>query len=173
MKGFSASADKVVKSLAVVPGRNQLVIGGSFDKLSSTKRESIGSLDLTTGAVQSWEPSFPYPVISVAADTDDIYVAGGGEAATSSTLTPTRRRSTGAAAPTATPRRSPYLNGVVYVGGHFTNYCGPIVGAEVCTQPTRATSSWPSMHSPAISSRGASRRTQRSVSSRSPEAEAS
>jgi nitrite reductase/ring-hydroxylating ferredoxin subunit len=136
VKGFSASADKVVKSLAVVPGRNQLVIGGSFDKLSSTKRESIGSLDLTTGAVQSWDPSFPYPVISVAADTDDIYVAGGGEGGNFVDFDPDTAADDWRGGTNGNAQAITVLNGVVYVGGHFTNYCGPIVGAEVCTQPT-------------------------------------
>lgn len=29
------------------------------------------------------------------------------------------------------------LNGVAYVGGHFTHYCGPVIGSDSCTTVAR------------------------------------
>ena len=133
---FSASADKVVKSLAVVPGRNQLIIGGSFDSLSGTSRNSIGSLDLTTGAVQAWKPAYPFPVIDVAADGSAVYVAGGGDGGNFVAFDPSTGVVDWRGGTNGNAQAITVTNGVVYVGGHFTTYCGARTGQETCTKAT-------------------------------------
>ena len=133
---LSASADKVVKSLAVVPGRNQLIIGGSFDSLSGTSRNSIGSLDLTTGAVQAWKPAYPFPVIDVAADGSAVYVAGGGDGGNFVAFDPSTGVVDWRGGTNGNAQAITVTNGVVYVGGHFTTYCGARTGQETCTKAT-------------------------------------
>jgi hypothetical protein len=134
--GFSASADKPVKSLVIVPGRDQLVVGGSMTKLDGVSRTSVGSIDLVTGAIQAWAPSFPYPVISIAATATGVYVAGGGDGGNFVAFDPTSAAVDWRGGTDGNAQAITIMNGIVYVGGHFTSYCGATVGAEVCPNPT-------------------------------------
>jgi hypothetical protein len=136
ISGFSATADKPVKSLVVVPGRDQLVVGGSLTKLDGAARVSVGSIDLVTGAVQGWAPSFPYPVISIAATATGVYVAGGGDGGNFVAFDPATAAVDWRGGTDGNAQAITVMNGIVYVGGHFTSYCGATVGAEVCPNPT-------------------------------------
>ena len=128
ISGFSASADKPVKTLMVVPGRNQLVVGGSLTKLDGAARTSVGSIDLVTGALQPWAPSFPFPVISIAATATGVYVAGGGDGGNFVAFDPATAAVISRGGTDGNAQAITVMNGIVYVGGHFTNYCGPTVG---------------------------------------------
>ncbi len=136
VSGFSASADKVVKTLTVVPGRNQLVVGGALTKLDGTARTSVGSINLSTGALQPWAPSFPFPVISITATATAVYVAGGGDGGNFVAFDPATAAVSWRGGTNGNAQAIAVMNGVVYVGGHFTDYCGPSVGQELCTTPT-------------------------------------
>ncbi len=134
--GFSVSADKVVKSLAVVPGKTQLVVGGSFTRLNNVERGSVGSVNSATGSLQAWDPSFPYPVISVAASSDSVFVAGGGDGGNFVAFDPSSAVVMWRGGTNGNAQAVTIVGGVVYVGGHFTDYCGATVGAETCAKPT-------------------------------------
>jgi outer membrane protein assembly factor BamB len=134
--GFSASADNPVKSLVVVPGRDQLVVGGSLTNLDGVARESVGSIDPVTGAIQAWAPRFPYPVISIAATATGVYVAGGGDGGNFVAFDPATAAVDWRGGTDGNAQAITIMNGIVYVGGHFTSYCGATVGGEVCPEPT-------------------------------------
>ncbi len=136
LENFSASADEPVKSLVVVPGRDQLVVGGSMSKLNGVSRTSVGSIDLITGAIQAWAPSFPFPVISIAATATGVYVAGGGDGGNFVAFDPATGAVKWRGGTDGNAQAITTMNGIIYVGGHFTSYCGAIVGAEVCANPT-------------------------------------
>ena len=75
-------------------------------------------------------------MISVAATTTAVYVAGGGDGGNFVAFDPATAAVDWRGGTNGNAQAITVMNGVVYVGGHFTNYCGPQVGQEVCTTPT-------------------------------------
>lgn len=82
---FKASAGARVSTLELAPGGGQLLVGGHFRKLSGQARDYLGAVDVSTGAVTTWQPpaaclddTNPCHVFDVVSDGLKVYAAVGG-----------------------------------------------------------------------------------------------
>jgi hypothetical protein len=134
--GFHASANEAVRGLEVIPGTNNLAVGGNFTQLGGQSRRFLGSVSLTTGAVTGWTPPAncdTCTVLDVAARGDLVYaaVAGpGGRASAWSTTTGVRRWSQFGDGDVQVVS---VVGDTVYAGGHFD----PQFGSSGGTAATR------------------------------------
>ncbi|HEY6169414.1 MAG TPA: Calx-beta domain-containing protein [Verrucomicrobiae bacterium] len=127
----NAGATSNVLALAV--DRATLYVGGAFTNLAGAGRSRAGAIDLTTGALKSWQPAFPTNVLALAAWYSNIYV--GGEFTnlvntSGSSVTRNRLAAIGSASGDATAWNPNANNSVfslvvagtnVYAGGNFTS----------------------------------------------------
>ena len=131
VSGFSASADKVVKTLTVVPGRNQLVVGGSLTKLTAPRARrwadrpgrdrgapTVGA-ELPVPGYQHHRHAKP-PCTSPGRAMCGNFVA----------YDPATAAVSWRAARTAMPRAIAVMNGVVYVGRALHQLPRPLSGAR-------------------------------------------
>jgi len=132
--GWQATANGAVLASTLIPGGGALVIGGKFTTVNGTAQNHLASLVPSTGATQKWANHTPYAVVALASDASGVYVAGAGTggnfAGFSSAGSLLWQGGTNGNVQAIT-----VLDGFVYVGGHYTSYCGPQGGQHTCTTP--------------------------------------
>ena len=136
VSGWSVGADSAVNSVAMTADGSKLIVGGTFTNIGGHAQAGIAALSPTTGAFLPWAASYPYPVIALAVDPNGVYAAAGGAGGNLTGFDP----STGAILWTdgtnGNVQAVTVSGGVVYGGGHFTDYCGSGPGAETCPTST-------------------------------------
>lgn len=140
-RSWSPNAAGRVYALALSPDQTTVYVGGNFTRLDGqTSLAYLGAVDAVTGAVDStFAPSVSdIPVRSIVADSTSVYVGAAGSGGHFSvrnldgTLRWPIQQTDGDVATVAVS------DGVMYVGGHFQNYCigGTGSGAPfICTNP--------------------------------------
>ncbi|HEU0194571.1 MAG TPA: hypothetical protein VFQ71_10255 [Gaiellales bacterium] len=132
--GWTGSADAEVLASTLTPDGSRLVVGGDFTHVDGASQNHISSLSPATGATQSWTTHTPYAVVALSSDSTGVFVAGAGNggnfAGFSQTGSMLWQGGTNGNVQAVT-----VMDGVVYVGGHYTEYCGPQGGQHTCTNP--------------------------------------
>ena len=131
------AADAPVTALDLSPSGSAVITGGEFTQLDGQAVANLGSLDASTGALTSWRPAFPLSVVSLAADAAGVYVGGLGDGGNFAAFDPVTGATRWLGGTDGNVQAVAAANGVVYVGGHFVNYCGPATGARLCPTPVR------------------------------------
>jgi hypothetical protein len=132
------SVDAQAKAIAVTTDGSHVIVAGAFTHLAGALSPAIGAVDPVTGASLPWAwhapyPSFPaFSIVSLAVDANGVYAGGTGNGGTFAGMNP----STGAllfeGGVDGNVQAVTDLDGIVYVGGHFARYCGPVLGTNRC-----------------------------------------
>jgi hypothetical protein len=136
-----------VRAIAVNPSGTRVILGGFFNKLNNgapgdpnTTNLGVGAVDATTGASVAWawhtadlQTFRPFQILGFVQDGETIFGAGtgnGGEAISWNIETGTMNYIEGF---NGNVVGIGVTDGVLYMGGHFSEYCGPIPGSNfVC-----------------------------------------
>ena len=136
LTSWSPSADAEVKAMTLTADGSKVVVGGSFTTVDGTAQSHIAAISPSTGAVLGWKTHTPYAVIDLAADAGGVYVAGAGGGGNFAGFNPSTGAKIWDGGTNGTVQGIGVVDGIVYVGGHYTNYCGPGSGAHTCPSPT-------------------------------------
>ena len=127
---WKPAADGTVMDIAPSPDGAVLYLGGAFGSVNGLlAQKRLAKVDATTGALLPWRTRPGYPVWSIVATADHVYVGGdgsGGHAGrfTSSGVREWTTQTDGGVQGIA------LIDDVVYLGGHFDNVCvGDTAGA--------------------------------------------
>lgn len=124
VNGWAPSADRTVNALAVSADGNSLYLGGKFTAVNGdSSRQQLSAVTTSTGALTTFKPDVPNPVLALAADAHGVYAATDGPGGHLQLLNldgtvkwPVMQTDGGVQAVA--------VNGdSVYAGGHFANYC--------------------------------------------------
>ena len=136
LTSWAPSADALVKALSVTADGSKVMVGGDFTHINGTSQSHIAALSPSTGAPLPWATHVPYSVIDLDADANGIFVAGGGAGGNFAGLNPSSGARQWIGGTNGNVQAIAAVGGVVYVGGHFGNYCGQVAGAHTCASPT-------------------------------------
>jgi hypothetical protein len=135
LTGWSPSTDDQVKALTITPGGVRVVVGGLFTQVNGTSANHIAAINPGgSGTLASWATHLSYPVIDLARDRHGVYVAGAGGGGNFAGLSPTGAQMWQGGT-NGNVQAIGVVGGIVYVGGHMQNYCGPQHGQHTCTNP--------------------------------------
>lgn len=133
--GFGGSADAEVQAVTMTADGSKLVIGGSFTHVNGGSQNHIAAVNPTTGATMSWATHTPYGIVALAADSAGVYAAGAGTGGNFAAFNPSSGSMIWQGGTNGNVQAITVLNGEVYAGGHYTDYCGPQGGQHTCTNP--------------------------------------
>jgi hypothetical protein len=142
---FGTSAE--VRAVAVNPSGTRVILGGFFNRLNSgapgdpdATNLGIGAVDATTGASLPWawhttdlQTFRPFQLLAFAQDGSTLFGAGtgnGGSGISWNIETGTLNYIEGF---NGNVVGVGVADGVFYMGGHFSGYCGPVTGNNFCT----------------------------------------
>ncbi len=132
---FTGSADAEVQAVTMTADGSKLVIGGNFTHVDGSSQNHIAALNPTTGATLSWASHTPYGIVALAADSAGIYAAGAGSGGNFAAFNPSSGSMSWQGGTNGNVQAITVLDGEVYAGGHYTDYCGPQGGQHTCTNP--------------------------------------
>jgi hypothetical protein len=136
LTSWAPSADALVKALSVTADGSKVIVGGDFTHVDGSAQSHIAALDPATGAALPWATHVPYSVIDLDVDADGVFVAGGGGGGNFAGLDPATGARQWIGGTNGNVQAIAAVGGVVYAGGHWSNYCGPTAGAHTCAHPT-------------------------------------
>ncbi len=120
-----------VKALVLTTDGSRVVVGGDFSTLNGVASNHIGAVNTSSGASLPWASHEAYQVIDMDADANGVYVAGAGAGGNFARFSPTTGQLQWQGGTNGNIQAIAVLNGTVYVGGHYTQYCGA-TGADRC-----------------------------------------
>jgi hypothetical protein len=131
--GWRADTNGHVKALALTADGTRLIAGGSFTTVDGSAHASVVAVSPATARVVPWRGGVSFPVVALAADASAVYIAGGGNGGNFLAVDPVRGTMRWRGGTNGNAQAVASDGGMVVVGGHFTSYCGPVIGREVCT----------------------------------------
>jgi hypothetical protein len=134
--GGNSSTTPTVTSVRLAPGGGLVYVGGGFTTINGASQNHIAALSTASG---SPSPTFthhvPYGVVDLAVDATGLFLAGAGGGGNFANLNPSTGAVVWQGGTNGNVQAIAVLDGEVYVGGHYTNYCGPQGGQHTCTSP--------------------------------------
>ena len=131
--GWRADTDGHVKALALTADASRLIAGGSFTTVDGARHTAVVAISPTTSAIVPWRGGVSFAVVALAADASAVYIAGGGNGGNFMAVDPVRGTLRWRGGTNGNAQAIASDGGMVVVGGHFTSYCGPVIGQEVCS----------------------------------------
>jgi hypothetical protein len=134
--GGNSSTTPTVTSVRLSPGGSLVYVGGGFTTIDGASQNHIAALQVSNGAPS---PTFThhlgYGVVDLAVDSTGVFVAGAGGGGNFANVNPTTGAVTWQGGTNGNVQAVAVMDGVVYIGGHYTSYCGPQGGQHTCTNP--------------------------------------
>ena len=137
--GWSGATDGEVVAETVTPDGSKLIVGGNFANVDGAASNHIGALVPATGAPATWGSHTPYRIITLTSDANGVYAGGDSFGGNFAHFNPTTGKIDWFGGTDGNVQAVGTLNGDLYAGGHFANYCGPIHGQDHCTVNTPRT----------------------------------
>ncbi len=133
---WNPTADQQVKAIVMSADGSRVIAGGNFGHINGLSQNHLAALDPTTGAPVGWISHPASSVVALADDAGGVYAAitGAGGAFAGFNQTTGQQLWTGAV--DGNVQGIGVLDGIVYAGGHFNNYCGQVPQAAHCRVPT-------------------------------------
>ena len=136
--GGNSSTTPTVTTVRLAPGGGLVYVGGGFTTINGASQSHIAALSPATGAPSpTFTHHLPYGVVDLAVDTTGVFVAGAGGGGNFADLNPSTGASVWQGGTNGNVQAIAVLDGEVYVGGHYTSYCGPQGGQHTCTNPVQ------------------------------------
>jgi outer membrane protein assembly factor BamB len=136
VSGWTASADKKVNAIALSADGSRLIVAGTFLNLDAVAGRYIGAVSPATGALLGWTSHPSYMITTIAVDANGVYAAGTGNGGNIVAFNPTTGLQLWIGGLDGNDQAITVDLGTVYVGGHFNNYCGHVLGVNTCATPT-------------------------------------
>jgi hypothetical protein len=139
MPAWAPVPDDQVRSMVVTLDGTRVILGGNFNNLNGAPGIAIGAVDSTSGASLPWAwhgpwfPWRPFQVVAMAVDANGVYAAGTGNGGSFMRLDPDTGNLLFIGGLNGNAVGVGLDGGTLYVGGHFTSYCGLIPGNNFCT----------------------------------------
>jgi hypothetical protein len=134
--GGNSSSTPTVTTVRLSTDGTIVYVGGGLTTIDGVSDSHIAALSATTGApVSTFIHHLPYAVVDLAVDSTGVFVAGAGGGGNFADLNPTTGAMAWQGGTDGNVQAVAVLDGEVYVGGHYTNYCGPQGGQHTCTTP--------------------------------------
>jgi outer membrane protein assembly factor BamB len=134
---FTASASGKVNAIALTADATRLVVAGTFTTLDgSFLQRFIGAVSPATGALLPWTTHPLYQITTLALDANGVYAAGTGNGGNFIAFNPSTGAQLWIGGADGNTQAIAVVDGTVYVGGHFNNYCGHVFGTNACAVPT-------------------------------------
>jgi outer membrane protein assembly factor BamB len=134
---FTATASARVNAVALTTDGTRLVVAGTFTSLDgSILQRFIGAVSPSTGALLAWANHPGYQITTLAVDANGVYGAGTGNGGNFVAYNPTTGVQLWIGGADGNTQAIAVVDGTVYVGGHFNNYCGHVLGTNACATPT-------------------------------------
>ena len=133
---WNATTDAPVTALALTPDESTIIVGGTFDSLDGVGVHRLGSVSATDGALTDWRPQFPPSVVSLGVDQNGVFVGGIGDGGNFASFDVDTGATRWLGGTDGNVQAITLYDGVVYVGGHYENYCGAAPGTHLCPTPT-------------------------------------
>jgi hypothetical protein len=131
---WAPAADDVVKAVDVAVDGSRVYAAGSFTTIGGAAHRHVVALDPASGAPNGWSSrGVPYAVVDMAVDASGVFVAGAGGGGNFADLDLTTGAIVWQGGTDGNVQAIATLDGVVYVGGHYDNYCGMQAGQHTCT----------------------------------------
>jgi hypothetical protein len=136
---WTPAPDDQVRSIAVSLDGARVILGGNFNNLNGAPSIAIGAVDATSGASLPWAwhgplfPWRPFQVVAMAIDANGLYAAGTGNGGSFMRLDPATGELLFIGGLNGNAVGVGLDGGNLYVGGHFTSYCGLVPGNNFCT----------------------------------------
>ena len=136
--GGNSSSTPTVTSVRLAPGGGLVYVGGGFTTIDGASQSHIAALSATTGVPSAtFIHHVPYAVVDVAVDSTGVFLAGAGGGGNFANLNPSTGSVVWQGGTNGNVQAIAVLGGEVYIGGHYTNYCGPQGGQHSCTAPVQ------------------------------------
>ena len=134
----SSTGTPLVTTVRVSTDGATVYVGGGFTTINGVSESHVDALSAANGSqVSGFTHHLPYSVVDMAVDSAGLYIAGAGNGGNFAAL----NLGTGAiiwqGGTNGNVQAITVMNSEVYVGGHYTNYCGPQGGQHTCTSPTQ------------------------------------
>ncbi len=138
---FAPTLDNSVRAITVAGGG--IILGGDFTTLNGASSVAIGKVS-NTGTSMPWEwhgppggGTHPFQVDGITQDANGVYAAGTGNGGSFMRLDPNTGHLLFIGGANGNVTAVALDGGNLYVGGHYTAYCGPAMGFNGC--PPNAT----------------------------------
>jgi hypothetical protein len=134
--GGNSSVTPTITAVKLSPDGKTVYVGGGFTTINGSSQNHVAALSATSGApLGAFSHHLPYAVVDMAVDANGVYIAGAGSGGNFAALAPTTGSIMWQGGTDGNVQAITVLDGEVYVGGHYTNYCGPQGGQHTCTGP--------------------------------------
>lgn len=130
--GWTPSASAKVNAIALTADGSRLVVAGTFASLDGVTGHSIGAVSPATGALLGWTTHPSYAITTLAVDASGVYAAGTGAGGNIVAFNPATGAQLWIGGLDGNDQAIAVDSGNVYVGGHFNNYCGKVMGTNNC-----------------------------------------
>jgi hypothetical protein len=131
---WAPAADDIVKAVDMSADGTRVYVAGSFTTIDGTTRRHVAALDPASGAaISSFSHGLPYAVVDMAVDANGVFIAGAGGGGNFADLSLTTGATVWQGGTDGNVQAIATLDGIVYVGGHYDNYCGMQGGQHTCT----------------------------------------
>jgi hypothetical protein len=132
--GGNSSTTPTVTSVRLAPAGGLVYVGGGFTTIDGASQNHIAALQVSNGAPSpSVTHLLGYGVVDLAVDSTGVFIAGAGGGGNFANLNPTTGAVAWQGGTNGNVQAIAVLDGEVYIGGHYTNYCGPQGGQHTCT----------------------------------------
>lgn len=133
---FSGNTDGEVKALVLTADGSKLVVGGQFTHIDGGSAQNLGAVDPTSGNSATWKTHASWEVAALAADSNGVYAGGGGSGGNFGGFNASTGSQIWKGGTNGNAQGIAVVGGIVYLGGHYTTYCGPVAGQHTCSTPT-------------------------------------
>ena len=134
LSGWAPAADSSVKAVDVAVDGSRVYVAGNFTTIDGTSRRHVAALDPASGApISSFSHGLGYAVVDMAVDANGVFIAGAGGGGNFADLNLTTGALVWQGGTDGNVQAIATLDGEVYVGGHYDNYCGMQSGQHTCT----------------------------------------
>ena len=134
--GGNSSTTPTVTSVRLSPGGSLVYVGGGFTTIDGASQNHIAALQVSNGAPSpTFTHHLAYGVVDLAVDSTGLFVAGAGGGGNFANLNPTTGAVAWQGGTDGNVQAIAVMDGEVYVGGHYKNYCGPQGGMHTCASP--------------------------------------
>lgn len=139
MPGWTPVVDNDVRAIALTVDNNRVILGGNFNHLNGAWSIAIGAVDPATGGSLPWAwhgpLAFfrPFQVVGLAVDANGVYAAGTGNGGSFMRFDPDTGALDFIGGVNGNVTGVGLDSGMLYLGGHFTAYCGLVPGNNTCT----------------------------------------
>jgi PQQ-like domain len=136
--GASSGGTPLVTTVRVSTDGATVYVGGGFTTINGASASHVDAVSASTGSqVSSFTHHLPYSVVDMSVDSTGLYIAGAGNGGNFAALDLSTGSLIWQGGTNGNVQAVTVMNGEVYIGGHYTNYCGPQGGQHTCTTPTQ------------------------------------